>query len=78
VGKCPKLRQNIDPCQTGLGNPVHHERERRKIKRWTDPLEILIPVVMPLGLILQAHMFSLHEMYLYASVYFFLNSNCAR
>jgi hypothetical protein len=52
VGKCPKLRQNIDPCQTGLGNPVHHERERRKIKRWIDPLEILITVIMPLSLIL--------------------------
>jgi len=33
---------------------------------------------MPLGLILQTHMFSLHEIYLYASFYFILNSNCAR
>jgi hypothetical protein len=68
----------LGPCQTALGNPVHHEMERRKIKRWIDPHDILIPVVMPLGLILQIHMFPLHEIYVYASFYFVLNSSCAR
>ena len=33
---------------------------------------------MPLGLILQAPMFPLHKIYLYASFYLVLNSNCGR
>ena len=43
--KCAKWEnaQSLDktgPGQRGLGNPVHNERERRKIKRWIDPTRL--------------------------------------